>query len=64
MTAVPDEARRLIAAALEDHRVLTPPDESTPDGQAAAVVTYLISSGWAVTPAVPTTPGGDRCPPS
>ncbi|MER6198000.1 hypothetical protein ABT234_11630 [Streptomyces sp. NPDC001586] len=58
MTGVPDEALRVIAAAIDDHRTLTPPDQSTPAGLAEAIAGYLISSGWTITRATPTTPTG------
>ncbi|MGP3686504.1 hypothetical protein ACTVZO_17660 [Streptomyces sp. IBSNAI002] len=49
MSGVPDTVLSVIAAAIEDHRVLTPPDQSTPAGLAEAIATYLVSSGWSLT---------------
>ncbi|WP_263165439.1 hypothetical protein [Streptomyces sp. SCSIO ZS0520] len=51
MNPIPEAAIAVIAAALEDHRLLTPPDESTPRVQAEYAAMYLASSGYALVPA-------------
>ncbi|MFB7171107.1 hypothetical protein ACFCYM_09835 [Streptomyces sp. NPDC056254] len=56
MTGVPDAALLVIAAAIEDHRTVTPPDQSTPAGLAEFIAAYLISSHWTLTVAAPTAP--------
>lgn len=56
MTGVPDAALLVIAAAIEDHRVITPPDQSTPAGLAQFIAAYLISSDWTLTVTAPTSP--------
>ncbi|MGW2985437.1 hypothetical protein [Streptomyces goshikiensis] len=53
MTEMSPEALRVMAAAIEDHRVVTPPDQSTPAALAEAIAFYLISSGWTITRPVP-----------
>ncbi|MFD6874508.1 MULTISPECIES: hypothetical protein [unclassified Streptomyces] len=58
MSGVPDMALLVIAAAIEDHRMLTPPDRSTPAGLAEVIAGYLVSSGWAVTRTAPPAPNG------
>lgn len=56
MTGVPDAALLVIAAAIEDHRVITPPDQSTPAGLAQFIAAYLISSDWTLAVTAPTAP--------
>ncbi len=54
VTGVPDAALLVITAAIEDHRVITPPDQSTPAGLAQFIAAYLISSHWTLTVTAPT----------
>ncbi|WP_405710036.1 hypothetical protein OG264_15985 [Streptomyces xanthophaeus] len=49
MNAVPEEVLRVIAAAIEDHRTVTPPDRSSPAALAEDIAVYLISSHWTLT---------------
>ncbi|MFE2794612.1 hypothetical protein ACFXEF_18880 [Brevibacterium sediminis] len=52
MTApIPAAALRVIAAAADDYRVVTPRDERHPAGLAQTVATYMLSSGYEVRPA-------------
>ena len=46
MTAIPDAAVAVIAAALDDYRMTTPPSQQTPRGAAERAAEYLASSGW------------------
>ncbi|MFD6414010.1 hypothetical protein [Nocardia asteroides] len=50
-TPIPAAALRVIAAAADDYRVVTPRDERHPAGLAQTVATYLLSSGYEVRPA-------------
>ncbi len=56
VTGVPDAALLVITAAIEDHRVITPPDQSTPAGLAEFIAAYLIGSDWTLTVTAPTSP--------
>ncbi|WP_158721169.1 hypothetical protein [Streptomyces sp. NRRL S-241] len=58
MSGVPGSALQVIAAAIEDYRVLVPPDRATPAALAEVIGEYLISSDWTITPAVPANPTG------
>lgn len=49
VNAVPEEVLRVIAAAIEDHRTVTPPDRSSPAALAEDIAVYLISSHWTLT---------------
>jgi len=51
VAAVPPAVVALMSAALDDYRLLTPPGEQTPHGQAVHVGEYLASSGYEVRPA-------------
>lgn len=53
MTAIPDAAVAVIAAALDDYRLTTPAGQQTPRGAAECVAEYLLSFGWGLH--VPTT---------
>jgi hypothetical protein len=46
VTAIPDAAVAVIAAALDDYRLTTPARIQTPRGAAERAAEYLISSGW------------------
>lgn len=50
MTGIPDTSRAVLLAAIEDYRVLTPPDQATPDGLTDAIAVYLASSGLTICP--------------
>lgn len=51
VAAVPPAVVALVSAALDDYRLLTPPGEQTPHGQAVYVGEYLAGSGYEVRPA-------------
>lgn len=53
MTAIPDAAIAVMAAALDDYRLTTPIGQQTPRGAAERAAEYLLSSGWGLH--VPTT---------
>jgi hypothetical protein len=53
VTAIPDAAVAVIAAALDDYRLTTPPGQRTPRGAAERAAEYLLGSGWGLY--VPTT---------
>jgi len=46
VTPIPDAAIAVIAAALDDYRLTTPPGQRTPRGAAERAAEYLITSGW------------------
>jgi hypothetical protein len=46
VTAIPDAAVAVIAAALDDYRLTTAPSERTPRGAAERAAEYLLGSGW------------------
>ncbi|MFF8482370.1 hypothetical protein [Streptomyces antibioticus] len=46
MTSIPDAAVAVIAAALDDYRITTPPGRQTPRGAAERAAEYLTTSGW------------------
>lgn len=48
MTAIPDAAIAVIAAALDDYRLTTPIHRQTPRGAAERAAEYLVGSGWGV----------------
>lgn len=48
---IPPAAVAVIEAALDDYRLQTPADQQTPEGAAHRVAEYLLSSGYAITPA-------------
>ncbi|WP_158718434.1 MULTISPECIES: hypothetical protein [Streptomyces] len=50
MNGISPGALTVLAAAIEDYRVLTPPDEATPAGLATAIGEYLASSGLTICP--------------
>lgn len=52
-TPIPPAALAVIAAALDDYRMLTPPDLTTPHGAAEQIAQYLLSSGYRITPDLP-----------
>lgn len=56
MNPIPPAAVAVIEAALDDYRLLTPSEQQTPTGAAQRVAAYLLSSGYAITPA----PGARR----
>jgi hypothetical protein len=46
MTTIPAAAIAVIAAALDDYRLTTPPHTQTPRAAAERAAEYLASSGW------------------
>lgn len=50
MNPIPPAAVAVIEAALDDYRLITPPEQQTPTGAAQRVAQYLLSSGYAITP--------------
>lgn len=50
MTGIPPAAVAVIAAALDDYRTTTPPNEQTPHDAAARAAEYLAGSGYTITP--------------
>jgi hypothetical protein len=46
VTTIPAAAIAVIAAALDDYRLTTPPHQQTPRGAAERASEYLLSSGW------------------
>ena len=48
MTTIPDAAIAVIAAALDDYRLTTPPHRQTPRGAAERAAEYLVTSGWGI----------------
>lgn len=52
MNPFPPAVRAIVNAAIDDYRLITPPDEQTPDGETDRIELYLISSGYAVRPDV------------
>lgn len=50
MTTIPDAAIAVIAAALDEYRLTTPPTEATPAGQADRIAEHLLASGWTIHP--------------
>ncbi|MFI8294053.1 hypothetical protein ACIGBL_33445 [Streptomyces sp. NPDC085614] len=52
--SIPGAALAVVAAGLDDYRLTTPADQQTPEGAAERACEYLASSGWTITPHVPT----------
>lgn len=52
MNPFPPAAAAIVAAAIDDYRLLVPPDRQTPAGLTDRIGQYLISSGYAVQPDV------------
>ena len=56
MSSISPAAIAVMAAAAEDYRLTTPPDQATPAGVAERIAEYLLSSGYAIAPTTePTT---------
>jgi hypothetical protein len=55
MAVIPPAALAVIAAALDDYRLITPPDLTTPEGASEQIAQYLLSSGYRITPDIPNT---------
>lgn len=47
---IPGAARAVLEAAYDDYRLLTPPDQQTPEGAVQTALQYLISSGYTIRP--------------
>ena len=63
MPAIPAAAIAVIAAAIEDYRLTTPPDRQTPHGAAALAAKELATSGWGLhIPGTQTTKLRTPCP--
>lgn len=52
MNPFPPAVRAVIDAAIDDYRLVTPPEQQTPAGLTDRIGQYLISSGYAVRPDV------------
>lgn len=50
MNPFPPAAAAIIDAAIDDYRLITPPEEQTPAGLTDRIGQYLLSSGYAVRP--------------
>ncbi|WP_028814452.1 hypothetical protein [Streptomyces flavidovirens] len=50
MNPMPPAAIAVIASAIDEYRLTTPPTETTPAGQAERIAEHLLSSGWAIQP--------------
>ncbi|MEV8354648.1 hypothetical protein ACFVTT_35395 [Streptomyces niveus] len=50
MTAIPGAALAVLAAAYDDYRLITPPEQQTPAGAADYAAQYLLSSGYTIRP--------------
>lgn len=50
MNPFPPAAAAIIDAAIDDYRLITPPEEQTPAGLTDRIGQYLLSSGYAVLP--------------
>lgn len=48
---IPPAAVALLAAALDDYRLTTPPHQQTPHDAAEHAAMYLATDGWTITPA-------------
>ncbi|MFD9306113.1 hypothetical protein ACFWCB_26250 [Streptomyces sp. NPDC060048] len=48
--SVPPSTLRIVAAAIEDYRTVTPPDEATPAALAEYIAMYLHSSSLTIRP--------------
>ncbi|MFI9154532.1 hypothetical protein [Streptomyces sp. NPDC053367] len=63
MTAIPDAAIAVIAAALDDYRLTTPAERQSPRGAAERAAEYLAGSGWGLhVPRNPTYKHRAPCP--
>ncbi|MFJ4852424.1 hypothetical protein [Streptomyces sp. NPDC088730] len=52
MNPFPPAAAAIVAAAIDDYRLITPPEQQTPAGLTDRIGQYLISSGYMVGPDV------------
>jgi hypothetical protein len=52
MNPFPPAVRAIVNAAIDDYRLIVPPEQQTPDGETDRIELYLISSGYAVRPDV------------
>lgn len=52
MNPFPPAVAAVIDAAIDDYRIVTPPDQQTPAGLTDQIGQYLVSSGYAVQPDV------------
>lgn len=50
MNPMPLAAVAVIASAIDEYRLTTPPNEATPTGQADRIAEHLLSSGWTIQP--------------
>ena len=50
MNPIPPAALAVMRAGAEDYRLLTPADQTTPEGVAARIAEYLVSSGYEIRP--------------
>lgn len=50
MNPFPPAAVAVINAAIDDYRMITPPEQQTPAGLTDQIGQYLLSSGYAVLP--------------
>lgn len=50
MNPFPPAAAAIVAAAIDDYRLIVPPEHQTPAGLTDRIGQYLISSGYAVQP--------------
>jgi hypothetical protein len=48
----PPAAAAIVNAAIDDYRLITPPEKQTPAGLTDRIGQYLLSSGYAVRPDV------------
>ncbi|MFG2873320.1 hypothetical protein [Streptomyces sp. NPDC048338] len=53
---IPDAARAVMAAGLDDYRLTTPTEQQTPDGAIERIGEYLLGDGWTITPNTHPTP--------
>lgn len=58
---IPEAVVHDLEAALDDYRLVTPPEEQTPHGAARYQAEHLAGCGWVVVPAPD--PGSGREPP-
>lgn len=47
---IPPSTLRILAAAIEDYRTVTPPDEATPAALAEYIAMYLVGSNLTIRP--------------
>lgn len=50
MNPFPPSVSAVVAAAIEDYRLIVPPEQQTPAGLTDRIGQYLISSGYKVGP--------------